>query len=126
MNSALSCEYQRLKRETLSLGWVRPGSLVTRFMPCGKTPCRCTATPPKLHGPYWQWSVNLHGKAVTRRLTREQARLCRAWQRNHRKLKQILHRMEALSLKETDRMLGKSLLLLRKDAQREGAGTGAL
>lgn len=118
---SFSSEYQRLKEEILDLGWARPGSLVTRFMPCGKSPCCCTATPPKLHGPYWQWSANLHGKAITRRLTKEQARLCRAWKRNHRKLKQILHRMEALSLKKTDRLLEKpSSSVRRKTGSADG------
>lgn len=120
MNSAsFSQEYRRLKEGILDLGWARPGSLVKRFMPCGKSSCRCMATPPKLHGPYWQWSAKLHGKAVTRRLTTEQARLCRDWQRNHRKLKEILHRLEALSLKETDRLLGKSSSI-RKAASADG------
>jgi hypothetical protein len=77
-------------------------------MSCGKTPCRCTGSPPRLHGPYDLWTARLHGKTATWRLTKEQAKLCRAWQMNHRKLKRILHRMEALSLKETNRLLGKA------------------
>ena len=117
---SFSKEYQHLKEEILDLGWARPGSLVTRFMPCGKSPCSCTAIPPRLHGPYWEWSAKQHGKSVTRRLTKEQARLCRAWKRNHRKLKGILHRMEALSLKETNRLLGKSSSI-RKAASVDGA-----
>ena len=117
MNSpSFSSGYQRLKKQVLSLGWVRPGSLAKRFMPCGKSPCRCTETPPRLHGPYWEWSAKRNGKSVARRLTPEQAMLCRAWQRDHRKLKGILHRMEALSMKETDRLLGKASSSIRKAA----------
>lgn len=128
MNSgSFPSQYQRLKEGILSLGLARPGSLITRFMPCGKSPCRCTASPPRLHGPYWEWSTKQHGKSVTRRMTKEQARLCRAWQRNHRKLKKILHRMEALSLKESDRLLGKAPprpgkpSSIRKGASADGA-----
>jgi hypothetical protein len=39
------------------------------------------------------------------RLSKAQARLCHEWVRNHRKLKEVVRRMEQLSLKETDRLL---------------------
>jgi hypothetical protein len=36
-------EYEQLKQQLLTLGLVRPGSLVRRHMPCGKPGCRCMA-----------------------------------------------------------------------------------
>lgn len=97
--------YEELKRALQGLGFVRPGSLVRRFMPCGKPSCRCMADPTQLHGPYYQWSMKLRGKTVTLRLTEAQARLCEEWVGNHRSLKAIVRKMEAFSLKETDRLL---------------------
>ena len=44
--------FEALKREILELGFVRPGSLVRRFMPCGNPACRCMGKTPQLHGPY--------------------------------------------------------------------------
>ena len=98
--------FEALKREILALGFVRPGSLVRRFMPCGNPACRCMGTPPQLHGPYDQWTCKVGGKTKTLRLSKEQARLCRDWTRNHKRLKRLVRQMEQLSLKETDRTLG--------------------
>ena len=101
-----SPEYEALKRLLLDLGYARPGSLVRRFMPCGRLGCSCMRDPPVLHGPYYQWSRKVKGKSVTRRLDAEQARLCREWTANHRRLRALVRRLEALALQETDRILG--------------------
>jgi hypothetical protein len=100
--------YEELKRKLLELGLVRPGSLVRRFMPCGRQSCRCMTEPPALHGPYYQWTHKIRGKTITMRLTETQARLCAEWVGNHRELKRIIRKMETLSLKETDRLLRKA------------------
>lgn len=97
--------YEALKEALRELGFVRPGSLVRRFMPCGKPGCRCMAEPPVLHGPYYQWTSKVRGKTITMRLTLAQAKLCEEWVRNHSRLRTIVRRMEALSLKETNRIL---------------------
>lgn len=97
--------YEALKQDLRGLGFVRPGSLVRRFMPCGRPGCRCLADPPRLHGPYYQWTHKVRGKTVTMRLTEAQARLCKVWLRNHRRLRALVRRMEAVSLRETNRLL---------------------
>jgi hypothetical protein len=97
--------YRALKEQIAALGLVRPGSLVKRYMPCGNPRCACMGDPPRLHGPYWQWSRKVKGTTVTLRLTGDQARRCAEWIRNHRQLRKLVRRMEALSLKETDRIL---------------------
>ena len=99
-------EYRALKRQILALGWARPGSVIRRYMPCGNPSCRCMADPPALHGPYYQWSHKINGKTRSRRLSQGQARLCRQWADNYKKLKRLLHRMDRLALQETDRVLG--------------------
>lgn len=105
-SSDAQARFEALKREILGLGFVRPGSLVRRFMPCGSSTCRCMATPPQLHGPYYQWTYKIAGRTRTIRLSEEQARLCQEWVRNHKRLKRLVRQMEQLSLKETDRALG--------------------
>jgi hypothetical protein len=99
-------QFEALKGEIQKLGFVRPGSLVRRFMPCGNPSCRCMADPPQLHGPYYQWSQKVGGKTRSIRLSEQQAKLCEQWIRNHKRLKKIVRQMERLSLKETDRVLG--------------------
>ncbi len=36
-------KYEALKHQLLGLGYARPGSLVRRFMRCGKPGCHCMA-----------------------------------------------------------------------------------
>jgi Family of unknown function (DUF6788) len=98
-------QYEALKRQLLALGPVRPGSLLHRFMRCGKPSCRCKAEPPVLHGPYYQWTWKVRGKTVSRWLTAAQAARCEEWVRNHRLLRMLVRKMEAWSVKETDRIL---------------------
>ncbi len=104
--SAAHARFEALKQEIVGLGFVRPGSLVRRFMPCGNPTCACMARPPRLHGPYYQWTYKVAGKTRTLRLSAQQARLCRRWVRDHKRLKNLLRRMEKVSLTETDRLLG--------------------
>lgn len=104
--SGTKAKFEALKREVLQLDFVRPGSLVRRFMPCGNPSCRCMSRPPQLHGPYYQWSHKVAGRTVTLRLSAEQAKVCRQWVSNHKRLRRLVRQMERLSLKETDRVLG--------------------
>ncbi len=97
--------YEQLKRAVAALGYFRYGSLVRRFMPCGKPGCRCQATPPELHGPYYQWTRKVAGKTVTVRLTKQQATLLHTWIVNGRRLDRVLAQMQRLSHRATDRLL---------------------
>jgi hypothetical protein len=74
-------------------------------MPCGKSGCACQASPPRLHGPYYQWTRKVDGKTVSVRLTREQADLLAGWIATGRDLNRIIAQMERLSLRVTDRIL---------------------
>lgn len=97
--------YERLKQMVTDIGFIRRGSLVRRFMPCGNPGCRCQASPPKLHGPYYQWTRKVRGKTVTVRLSPEEAVLMQEWIANGRHLGKLVSRMEALSLQVTERTL---------------------
>ena len=102
----ISAKFEKLKRRIMELDLVRPGSVVCRYMPCGNPSCRCMGNPPELHGPYYQWTYKIDGKTKTVRLSEQQARICRQWARNHKRLKRIVRLMGKLSLQETDRILG--------------------
>jgi len=103
--AALEAELARLKAEIASVGLVSPGSVVRRFMPCGKPGCRCQGDPPQLHGPYWQWSHKVDGKTITRRLTPDQAGLYQQWIANRRRIDQLLARMEQVSSQAAEILL---------------------
>ena len=103
--AALEAELARLKAQIAAVGFVCSGSVVRRFMPCGKPGCRCQADPPKLHGPYWQYSHKVAGKTITRRLTQDQARIYQQWIANRRRIDQLLARMEELSSQAAEILL---------------------
>jgi hypothetical protein len=105
MKTDLQQNYQELQRALSQVGYFRRGTLLKRFMPCGKPGCACQASPPRLHGPYYQWTRKVDGKTVTVRLTLEQAQLLAAWIDNGRQLDRIVAQMERLSLRATDRLL---------------------
>lgn len=100
--------YEALKREVATVPPIRRGSLVRRFMPCGKAGCRCQASPPELHGPYYQWTRKVRSKTVTVRVTPAQAKLLQEWIANGRRLDRILRQMETVSKRLTDPVLRAS------------------
>ncbi len=97
--------YQELKRALADVALIRRGSLVRRWMPCGKPGCRCQARPPQLHGPYWQWTRKVRGKTVTVRVNGDQAKLLEEWIANGRRLDKIVGQMERVSYRLTERLL---------------------
>lgn len=98
-------KYQTLKRSVLNLGFIRWGSLVKRFMPCGKQGCCCQNKPPQLHGPYYQWTRKVKGKTATVRLTPEEAKIFEGWIANGRQFDRIISQMEKISFRITSRLL---------------------
>jgi hypothetical protein len=77
-------------------GMVLPGSITERRTRCGRPSCGCHADPPRLHGPYWQWTRKVAAKTVCRWLSPEQHHDYQAWIDNDRRLRDLLARLEAL------------------------------
>src|SRR5256712_9002891 len=63
---SLQARIQKIKEEIAILGELRPGSLSRQYNVCGNPDCRCKATPPQKHGPYYQISFTWHGKSRTK------------------------------------------------------------
>ena len=97
--------YAALQRALGTVGVFRRGTLVRVYGRCGKPGCACAADPPRLHGPYVQWTRKVAGKTVSVRVRPAQVRLFEEWIRNARRLDRLLARMQALSLRATDRIL---------------------
>jgi hypothetical protein len=89
-------DYERIKQQLLEVGFICEGSLVERFMPCGKPNCRCV-DPEQRHGPYWQLSWKQDGKTVSRRLSPEHAALYREWIANRRQLDALVKQLHEVS-----------------------------
>ena len=100
--AAILAEIQQLKAALAEIGIVLRGSVTERYMPCGRAGCRCQATPPRLHGPYVQWTTKVEGKTRTVRLRPEEVPLYREWIANGRKLDQIIRDWEQTGLAAAD------------------------
>lgn len=97
---------KRLAAALAKIDGVLPGSIVVRQMRCGKAACRCRADPPILHGPYIQWTRTVGGKTVTRFLTEEQLERYQPWFDNARRLRELLSKLEAASLRALEKAEG--------------------
>jgi hypothetical protein len=92
--SAIAAEIAALA----TAGFALPGTLADRMTRCGRPNCRCHADPPRLHGPYHQWTRKKDGKTSTRILTDDQLADYGPWFDNHRRLRELVAELEALSL----------------------------
>jgi hypothetical protein len=81
-----------------ALSFALPGTIADRMTRCGHPGCRCHADPPQLHGPYHQWTRKKNGKTATRILTDDQLADYRPWFDSHRRLRELVAELEALSL----------------------------
>jgi hypothetical protein len=104
-HSEFQQHYQQLKTTLLDIGYIHRGTLIKRFMVCGKPTCACHGTPPRLHGPYYHWTRKIRGKTQSRFFNPKQAQLVSAWIDQGRKLDRIIRQMERLSLRAIERLL---------------------
>ena len=85
-----------------SSGMVLPGSITQRRTRCGRRNCACHADPPRLHGPYHQWTRKKDGKTATRILTDDQLADYGPWFDNHKRLRELVAELEEISLAIAD------------------------
>ena len=64
-------DQEKVKHDLAALGDLRPGSLSAQYNVCGSPGCRCKATPPIKHGPYYQVSYTRKGKSSTKFVKKE-------------------------------------------------------
>jgi hypothetical protein len=102
LSPAQQAARDRIAAELAAAGFALPGTLTVRAYACGKPNCRCHASPPRLHGPYAEWTRKVNGKTVTRRLTSDQLA---AWQPlfdNAKKIRALLAELHELTLEVVD------------------------
>jgi len=80
----------RIKTLLAQLGDLRFGSLSEQYNVCGRAGCRCKASPPVKHGPYYQLSYTRKGKSSTRFVRRENLTAVTQQMRNYEKLRKLV------------------------------------
>ena len=88
---------------------MRPGSLSTQYNVCGKAGCKCKATPPQKHGPYYQVSYTRKGKSGSKFVKKEDLPEVLRQLKNYERMKLLTQRWIDLSIE-------LSTLRLNKDA----------
>lgn len=92
-----------IARRLASVGFVLPGSLAVRSYRCGKSNCACHADPPRLHGPYTQWTRRAGGRTVHVNLTADQLEDYQAWFDDAAQLRSLINQLEILTLSVVER-----------------------
>ena len=89
---ALQREIERIKKDLSELGDLRPGSLSQQYNVCGKPTCRCKASPPEKHGPYYQVSYTRKGRSGTTFVSQEAVASVKRQLKNYARLRQLVDR----------------------------------
>ena len=92
---AQQAEAEKIAAELAAIaatGMVLPGSITERRPAAAPPTARCHADPPRLHGPYCQWTRKIAGKTICRMLTADQLPDYQPWIDNHRRLRELLAR----------------------------------
>lgn len=94
----IDAERRRIVDELSQIGFTLPGTITTRTVTCGRASCRCATDPEQRHGPYIQWSRTIKGRTVNKMLTPQQLEIYQPWIDNGRRLRDLAHQLETLSL----------------------------
>ncbi len=85
------------KHQISELGDLRPGALSKQYNICGSPNCRCKATPPVKHGPYYQISFTRHGKSSSQFVREEDIDEVQQQLENYRLLRHLVDEWITLS-----------------------------
>lgn len=90
--ATLERQIEKTKQALLEIRDMRPGSLTTQFNVCGTPGCRCKATPPQKHGPYYQVSFTRKGKSSSKFVKKEDLLAVRKQLKNYERMKLLMDR----------------------------------
>ena len=105
--------HHTLALQLKDVGFVWPGSLVSRYLTCGKANCACHKDPAFRHGPYLYWSTKVGGKTVSKSVSGSDAKIVQQWITNRIELESIIEQMKEVSQDAFE----AASLLLREDAE---------
>ena len=88
---AMERSYDGLRKELGKSGYLWEGTVLRRFVSCGKKACGCRKGTG--HGPYYYWTRKAKGKTVTRMLSDDEGKLFMSWSKNRQDVKKTLKRM---------------------------------
>jgi len=101
----LQRQIDKIKRDLVQLDSLRFGSLSKQYNVCSTPGCRCKASPPERHGPYYQISYTRKSISSTRSVKREDLAEVKKQIRNYARLKELVERWVDLATKLSELQL---------------------
>ena len=105
--ATLERQIEKTKQALVALGDLRPGSLSTQYNVCGTPGCRCKATPPEKHGPYYQMSFTRKGKSSSKFVKKKDLPAVRKQLKNYERMKLLMERWIELATELSTLRLAK-------------------
>jgi hypothetical protein len=102
---SLERQIDKVKRDLTRLDGLRMGSLSEQYNVCGTPGCRCKASPPEKHGPYYQLSYTRKGKSTTRFIRKPNLVMVKQQLRNYARLRTLVDRWIDLAIELSDLQL---------------------
>ena len=103
----LERQIEKIKLDLAKLGDLRPGSLSTQYNVCGSPGCRCKASPPEKHGPYYQVSYTRKGKSSSKFVKKKDLPAIRKQLKNYERMKLLIDRWIDLATELSNLRLAK-------------------
>ena len=100
-------QIEKINRDLAALGELRPGSLSTQYNVCGSPGCRCKASPPEKHGPYYQVSYTRKGKSSSKFVKKKDLPAIRKQLKNYERMKLLIDRWIDLATELSNLRLAK-------------------
>ena len=88
----LERQIAKIKQEIGRIGDLRRGSLSEQYNICGTPICKCKASPPKKHGPYYQLSFTRNGRSSTQFVSRKNVKKVKMQVKNYARLRKLLEK----------------------------------
>ena len=105
--ATLERQIEKTKHELVALGDMRPGSLSMQYNVCGTPGCRCKASPPEKHGPYYQVSFTHKGKSSSKFVKKKDLPVVRKQLKNYERMKLLTARWIELAMELATLRLSK-------------------
>ena len=106
---------QKIKQQIAALGDIRPGALSQQYNVCGNPTCRCKATPPIKHGPYYQISFTWKGKSRSQFVRDDDVEQAQRELENYHQLRDLIDEWVTLAVELSRlRMLQRRQALAKK------------
>ena len=112
----LEKQIAKVKAELMKIEALRPGSLSQQYTVCGNPSCRCKASPPQRHGPYYQLNYTRKGTGGTRFVKQAEVKLVKHQLDSYARLRALVDRWIDLGTELADLELAEHRKSLQHDS----------